>query len=202
MRIAESCHALRSLACGVGDLCQLVSRRIRSYGYVAHYNDAVFAILLLVCEDEHGTAHAGNTRGALDNLQCRAQSVASGRQCTGNLSVSPLGLDNHTSQIERILHQFTSLLDGHALALAQFGEQSGILLALWIVERVDECGLVNMRETPLGSQIHYLLWVSDKDEVSEIVGKNLVGSTKCTLLGGFREHDALPVTLGTHANLF
>ena len=84
-------------------------------GNVANNENAILTILFLLRDKKHTTADTGDARSTLDNLEGRTQGVASGREGTGNLSVSTFGLDNHTTQIERVLHQFASFLNGHPL---------------------------------------------------------------------------------------
>ena len=82
MRILESRNALCGLCRSIGNLCQLVGGRIRRDSNVAHHDDTVLTILLLVREDQHGTADAGYARRAFDDLQSRTERIASGRKGT------------------------------------------------------------------------------------------------------------------------
>ena len=110
-----------------------------------------------------------------------------------NLSVCVAGLDDHASQIERVLHELAGLLYCHALLLAELSEQCCILFALGVVLRVDECSLVDILQSPLLCQSVNLVWVSDEDKVCDVVSQNLVGGSQCALLCCFGEHDALLV---------
>ena len=66
---------------------------------------------------------------------------------------------------------------------------------------VDDGGLVQMGESPLGCKSLDLFRVTDNNQVGYLIGKKAVGGFQCTLLGSFGEYDALLVTLGTRNNL-
>ena len=118
------------------------------------------------------------------------------------MSVGTLGLDNHTTQVEWVLHQFTGFLNGHTLLLAQLGQQLGILLALLAVQRVNQCSLVNVCQPALLSQCMHLVRITNQDEVGNVLCQHTVGGSQCALLLSFGEHNALLVTFGTRNNLF
>ena len=191
----KSCHRASRSRRADGDLRQLIRVGHRRYGHIAHHENAILAILLLLGDKQHRTAHAGDSGRTFDDLQRGAQRLGSRRESTRNLAVGTARLDDHTAQIERIFHQFARLLDGHSLRFAQFAQQLGILLALRVVERVDDGRLVDVRQSPfLGIAVDFV-GVSDEDDVGHFVGQNAVGSTQCALLVGLREHDALLVSL-------
>ena len=133
---------------------------------------------------------------------CRAQSVAGGAQRTRDLTVGTLGLDNHAAEVERVLHEFASLLDSHTLLLAKFGEELCVLLCLRVVQRVYDSSLVDVVKIPLCGESLQLVGVADEDEVSQLVSEDAVGSLQCALLCCFREHNALLVALCTSNNVF
>ena len=126
--LLKTCNALRCLCSANGNLCKLACVRHWSNGNVAHYDDAILAILRLVGDEQHGSADTADARGTFNDLQGRTQGVASGAQRSADLSVGTFGLDNHTSEVERILHQLAGFLDGHSFLLAKLCEQFGILL--------------------------------------------------------------------------
>ena len=193
--LCKTSHTLGCLCCTYGNLCQLGSIGHGGHSHIAHHQDTILTILRFLSDEQHGTAHTADARSALDNLQCRTERIACGAQRTGDLSVSFLSLDNHTTEIERILHQLTSFLDGHALALAQFSEQGSILFTLGVVLRIDDGGLVDMCQPPLGCQLMNLLRVTYQDKMSYIVGEHHVGCSQRPFFGSFWKHDALLVTL-------
>ena len=157
---------------------------------------------MLVCEHKHGSTNTCHAGCALDNLESGTKSVARCAESARDLSVGTFSLDDHTSEVERVLHQLASLLDGHALLLAKFCEQFGILLCLGVVQRVDDSGLVDVVEVPLLCEALQLVGVADKNKVGEVVGQYTVGSSKCALLCCFREHDALFVALCARNDVF
>ena len=196
-RILEACHRLGGLSRADGNLCQLVGIGHGRHSHVAYDHHAVLAILRLLRDEQHGTAHAGDARGALDDLQRRTQRVARGRERTRNLTVGTLGLDDHATQVERVLHQFAGLLDGHALLLAQLSQQLGILLAAGVVQRVDDGGLVDVGESILLGIGLDALRITNEDDVGQFVGQHAVGGAQGALLFGLGQHDALLVSLCT-----
>ena len=200
-RLGYACNRLCCACCAHSDLCQLVSIGHRCNGNVAHHDHAVLTILLLVGDEQHGTAHACDAGSTLDNLQCRAQGVARCAEGTADLSVGTFGLDDHASQVERVLNELAGLLNGHALLLAQLSQQGSILLTLRIVQRVDDGSLVEVCEPPLCSQFLYFLRITDEDDVCDVVSQYSVGGLKSALLCCFGEHDALLVALGACNNL-
>ena len=113
--ISKACYRLSGLSGAHSNLRELGSIRHRGNGNVANNENAILTILFLLRDKKHTTTDTGDARSTLDNLEGRTQGVASGREGTGNLSVSTFGLDNHTTQIERVLHQFASFLNGHPL---------------------------------------------------------------------------------------
>ena len=193
--IVEASNALGGLRGADGNLRELVGIGHGRHGHVAHHEDAVLAVFGLVGDEEHRATDAGDARRALDDLQGRTQGLTRSRERTGDLSVGTLGLDDHTTQIERVLHEGASLLDGHALALTQFAEQLSQLLAALVVLGIDERSLVDVFEVVLLSQCVYLLGVTDEDDVGQFVGQSLVSRDERALLFGLGEHDALRVGL-------
>jgi len=174
--VLESGHALSRLRGGIGYLCQLVGGGVGCHGHVAHHHDTVFAVLLLVGEHQHGSAHAGNTRCALDDLQGGAQGIARGAERARYLSVGVAGLNDHTSQVEVVGgHQFTGLFFGHALLFAQLGELCGIFFGLVKMERIHDGGLVDVLQSPLGGLFPDIFGVADENELGKVVGKHFVG---------------------------
>ena len=91
-------------------------------------------------QKEHGTADTSDAGCGFDDLECRAQHVAGGVSCSGELSVGFSALDNHATIVERVGHLLAGFLDRHAFLLAKFKEHLCILLALLAVLRVDESG--------------------------------------------------------------
>ena len=130
------------------------------------------------------------------------ESIASSAQCTRNLTVSALSLDNHTTEVEVVLsYEFTSLLYGHALLLAKFGELLCILLSLRIVFRINNSSLVDVIKTPLCCKVLNVGRVTDEDDVCNVISQNFIGCFQCTLLFCFREHDALLISFSASYNL-
>ena len=190
------------MSCSIGNLSKLVCCRVRSYSNVTHYYNAILTILLLVCDEQHSTTYASDTWSALDNLKSWTESIASSAQCTRNLTVSALSLDNHTTEVEVVLsYEFTSLLYGHALLLAKFSELLSILLSLRVVLWINDSSLVDVVKTPLSCEILNIGRVTDEDDVCEIISQNFIGCFQCTLLFCFREHDALLVSFSASYDL-
>ena len=160
---------------------------------VANDDNTVLAILRLFGDEQHGTADAGNARSALDDLQSWAQCVTRCREGTRDLSVGTFSLDNHAAQVEWVLHQLTSLLDGHALLLAQLGQQFGILLAAGVVQRVDDGSLVDVLKSILLGIGLDALGVTNEDDVGHVFSQYAVGSAQSALFFCLRKHDALLV---------
>ena len=200
--VGESGHAAGCLCCADGNLGQLVGVGHGRHGHVAHHEHAVLTILRLLGYQQHGAADAGDAGLALDDLQGRAQRVGGGAQRPADLPVGAFGLDDHASQVERVLHQLACLLDSHAFLLAQFGQQGCILLASGVVVGVDDGGLAYVAEAPFPGQRVNLVGVADEDEVCHFVGQHHVGCLQCALLGCFGEHDALLVALSALDDLF
>ena len=200
-RFFETSHRLRCLCRTNGNLCQLVSIGHRSYGNVANNQDTVLAILWSLSEHKHSSADTCDSWLSLDDLEGRAQCVACRRECTAYLSISVASLYYHTSEIERVLHQLASLLNGHTLLLAKFSEQLSILFALLAVLWVYECCLVNVLQSETVSQSMYFLRISNQNKVSNVFSQHTVGCCQCTLLLCLWEHDALLVTLSTRDDL-
>ena len=192
-RLLESCYALSCLSGADGNLRQLVGIGHRGNGNVTDNKNTVLTILFLLRDEQKTTRYTGDARSTLDNLKCGTQRVTSGGEGTRDLTVGTFGLDDHATQIERVLHQLTSLLNRHALLLAKLGEQLGIFFTLRIVLRVDDGSLVNAVQSPFSSQSFDLLRITDQDDVGDVFCQYAVGSTKCTLLSSFWEYNALLV---------
>ena len=190
-RLSEASHTLGRLCRADCYLCQLTGIWHWCNGHIAYHEHTVFAIVLLLRYEKHGSADARNAWGTLDNLQCRTQCLARCRERTADLSVGIACLYDHAAKVERVLHKLAGLLDGHSFPLAQLSKQLCILLALGIVVGIDDCSLVKMGQSPLFSQAGNLFRIAYKDDVGHLVGQNPVGSPQCTLLGSFGEHDAL-----------
>ena len=120
--------------------------------------------------------------------------------CSAGRRVSPVVLS--APEIWPVLHEFASLLDGHALLLAKLGEELCILLSLRVVQRVYDGSLVDVVKVPLCSESLQLVGVADEDKVSQVVSEDAVGSLQSALLCCFREHDALFVALCASYNVF
>ena len=154
-------------------------------------------------DNQHGTTHATDTGGALNDLQGGAQRVARGAERTRNLAVGIAGLDNHATQIKIVFgHQLAGLVHGHALFLAQFGQHCGILLRLLAVPRIHDGGLVKMGQAPSLGLFPDILRVADENQVGQIVGQYLIRCLQCAFFLCFGKHDALLVSLSTRHNLF
>ena len=139
--------------------------------------------------------------GALDNLQGRTQGLARCGEGSGNLSVGTFGLDNHATQVERVLHQFAGLLDGHALLLAQFGQLLGIFLTAVAILGIDKRGLVDVGQAAFLGKCMHFVGITDKNKVCNVFCQHAVGCTECALFLSFREHNALLVSLSTRNDL-
>ena len=200
--VLDASNRTGCLCCTNSNLCKLVGCRNRCYGNVAHNDDAVVAILVLVCKHKHSTANTCHARSTLDNLQSRTQSVACCAQCARDLTIGALCLDNHTAKIERILNKLASLLDSHALLLAKLGKKLCILLGFGVVERIDDSSLVDVVEIPLCGKLLKFVGVADEDEFGNTVGQYAVGCSKCALLSSFGEHNALFVALSARNDVF
>ena len=152
--------------------------------------------------EQHGAADAVDAGSALDDLQGGAQGLARGAEGTRDLAVGLSHLDNHAAQVEVVLrHQVAGLVDGHALLLAKLGQCGGIVLALGIVERVHDGGLVDVGQSPLVGQLLDVGGITNENNVRKVVGQGAVGSLQSTLLLCFGEHDALLVCFGARNDL-
>ena len=125
--------------------------------------------------------------------------------CRAGRSVSPVVLSAPeiwpSAPIQVVLHQFASLLDSHAFALAEFGEQSGVFLALGIVRWIHNRSLVDILQAPLFGELVDVGRVADENDVCDVVSQYLVGCLKSAFLFSFRKHDALLVCFGARYNL-
>ena len=200
-RFCETCHRLGGLCRTYGNLTQLGSIGHRRYSHIADYKNTILTILFLFRNQQKTTADTGDTWRTLNNLQGRTQGIACRGECTADLSISTLCLDNHTTQIQRVLHQLTSLLDGHTLALADLSQFLGKFLTPFVVLRVDEGCLVDVGQSLLLRQCIYLLRVTNKNNVCHILSQHSIGCTKRTFLFCFREYYALLVCLCTRNDL-
>ena len=185
-----------------GNLCQLVGIGHRSYCHVAHHKHAVLAALGGVGEQQHGTAHAGDARRGLDDLQGGTEHVARRVACAGKLAVGIAALDDEAAEIKRILHQFARLFNGHALLLAQFAKQLGIRLLLRMVFGVDNLRFADISQSELLRHSSDFHGIAEQDKVCHPIGENLVGGFEGTLFRSLGKHDALAVCLGTCNELF
>ena len=192
-RVFEASYRLGCLCGADGNLCQLVGIWHGRHGHVAHDDNTILAILRLFGDEQHGTADAGNARSALDDLQSWAQCVTRCRESTRYLSVGTFSLDNHATQVEWVLHQLASLLDGHALLLAQLGQQFCIFLATGVVQRVDDGSLVDVLKSILLGIGLDALGVTNEDDVGHVFSQYAVGSAQSALFFCLRKHDALLV---------
>ena len=196
-RIVEASHRLGGLCCADGNLSKLVGIGHRCHSDITDHNHAVLTILRLLCDEQHRAADAGDTGGTLDNLQGGTQGFTRCRESTRYLSIGTFGLDDHATQVERILHQLAGFLDGHALLLAQFSQQLGIFLATRIVQRVDDGCLVDVLQSILLGISLDALGVTNENDVGQIVGQYSVGSAQGALFFGLRKHDTLLVGFRT-----
>src|SRR3712207_9560417 len=89
------------------------------------------------------------------------------------------------SQVERILHKLTRLLEGHAFLLAQFGQQDGVLLALGIVLRINNRCLIDMGKAPLLGETLDFFGTTNKNKICKVVGQYTVSSLQSALFRGF-----------------
>ena len=199
--IFEPSHTLSSLCSTNGNLRELCGIRHRCNSHVANHKYTILAKLGLLGNKQHATAHTRDARSALDNLKCRTQGLTCSREGSGNLSVGTFGLDNHATEVERVLHQFAGLLDSHTLLLAQLGQLLGIFLTAVAILGVDECSLVDVGQaTFLGKCMHFVR-ITDENQVCNVLSQHTVGCTKCALLFSFGEHDALLISLSTRNDL-
>jgi hypothetical protein len=81
-RLCETGYRLGCLSRAYCYLRELCSIRHRSNSYVAYDENTILTILLLLGDEEQTATYASDTRSALDDLQCRTQSVACGREST------------------------------------------------------------------------------------------------------------------------
>ena len=168
-RLLETSHSLRHLSRADCNLRELISIWHGGHSHIGHYEYTILTILLLLGNQQQTTTHAGDARLTLDNLQCWTQGVASGGKSSGNLTVSTLSLDNHTTQVQGILNQFAGLLDGHTLILANLCQFLCQFLTLLIVLRVDESGLANVGESLLLGQSLYLCGITNQNDVGKVI---------------------------------
>ena len=199
--ILKSGHRLGSLSRADGNLRELCGIGHRRYSHVAYHEHTILTILRLLGDEQHTTAHTSDAGGALDDLQGRTKGFTCGGKSAGNLSVGTFGLDNHTAKVERVLHQFAGLLDGHTLLLAEFSQFLGIFLTAVAVFGVDECGLVDVGQSAFLCQCMHFLGITDENQVCNVFSQYTVGCTKCTLLLSFGEHNALLVCFSTRNDL-
>ena len=191
--ILKTCHSLCHTSRADSNLSELISIGHRGYSHVGNHEHTILTILFLLRDEQQSTAHASNTWLTLNNLQGRTQGVTSCRECTTDLTVSTLGLDDHTAQVQRVLNQFTSLLNGHALRLADLCQFLCQFLALLVVLRINEGCLTDVGQSLLLGEGLNLCRITNQDDVCDIITKSLIGCTKGTLFFCFGEHDALLV---------
>ena len=125
--VFDACHGASCLSRAVCKLRKLLGSRNGRDGNVAHDEHALLAVLRLVGDEEHGSADACDAGGARDDLQRGTQRVARRAESTANLAVGLAVLDDEAAEIERVLYEFASLFDGHALLLAQLLKHLRIL---------------------------------------------------------------------------
>ena len=199
--VFKSRHATRRCSGAHGYLGQLSGIGHGRNGHIAHHHHAVFAILLLVGYEQHGTAYASNARFAFDDLQCGAKGFARCAECARHLSVGPVGFNEHATKVKIVLYQFASLCQGHALLLAKFGQQLGQLFAVGIVFGVDDGCLVDVYKSTSLCQFVNFRGIANENDVGDVVGQCSVGSTKCAFFASFGQNDALLVALGAFYDL-
>ena len=200
-RLGKAGHAPGGLCRADGDLRQLLGVRSRGHGHVADHEHAVLAVLRGLGDHQHRAAHAGDAGGALDDLQGRAERLAGGGEGAADLAVGIAALDDQAAEVERIEDGLAGHLEGHALLLAELEEELCVFFGLVAGLGIDDGSLVDMLEAQLGRIGEDFLAVADQDDVGKAVGDGAVGRGDGALLEGFREHDALPVGLGTRDNL-
>ena len=201
-RVVEASNALSGLSRADGNLRELVGIGHGRHGHITYDENAILAVLRTVGDEEHSAADAGNTRGALDDLECGAQRLTRGGESTGDLSVGTFGLDDHATEVERVLYEFAGLFDGHALALAEFAEELCEFLGALVVLGVDERSLADVGEAVLLGQGVYFGRVADEDDVGQAVCQSFVGRDKRALFLGLGEHYALRIGLRTCDDFF
>ena len=135
-------------------------------------------------------------------MQGGTEHVARFVASTSQLAVGVAVLDDEAAQIERVLHEFACLLNGHALLLAELEEQLCVFLLAGMVFGVDDSGLADIAKAPLHSLLSNLCGITDEDEVGHFVRQDLVGSLEGALLRSFGQYDALAVGLSARNKLF
>ena len=132
----------------------------------------------------------------LDNLQGGAQHVARRVAGTGQLAVGIAVLDHQAAQVQRIVHQFAGLFDGHAFLFAQFAQQLCVFFRAGIVIRVDDSGLANVTQAPLFGAGMDFIRVAQQNQVGNSLCQYQVGSFQCAFFRAFRKDNALAVRFG------
>ena len=198
----ETGHSLCRACCAHCDLRQLVGVGHRRYGHVAHHQHTLVATFGGNGQQQHGAAYACDAGSGLDDLQSRTKHIACGVLCTGQLTVGIAGFDDEAAEIQRVLHEFARLLNGHALLFAEFAEQLCIFLLLRMIFRVDDGGFVNVAQAPFFGKFGDFFRISQDDEVGHAICEQLVGSFQGAFFRSFGQHDALFRGFGTCHKLF
>ena len=200
--LLEPGHALGGLRRADGDLGQLLGIRGGGHGHVADYQHAVLTVLRGLGDHQHRTAHAGDARGALDDLEGGTQGLAGGGEGAADLAVRIAALDDEAAEIQRIQDHFAGLFQGHALLLAELEQQLGIILRLFTGGGIDNGRISDVGQAQGCGIGKDLLPVADQDDVGQAVRDSAVGGGDGTLLEGLGKHDALPVGAGTRNDTF
>ena len=148
-------------------------------------------------QQQHCTGYTSNARSCLNDLQCRTKYIACGVACTCQLTVSITILNNQTAQIERINYQLTSFFDSHAFFLAKFTKQLRILLFLRMILRIDDCSLADVSKSPFCCTSINFIRITQKNQVSNSVCQNLIGSFQGAFFRSFRKNNTLAVGFRT-----